>query len=67
MKAIAQPLRLHGERLDVGNAPPFFGQHTREILLEAGYSPEDLVRFEAKGVVTMGALRDNTATTLESY
>ena len=55
LKAVAPPLRLHGERLDVGRAAPLFAQHTREILLEAGYTPEDIARFAANGAVRMAA------------
>ena len=52
LKAIAQPLKLHGERLDLGTAPPLFAQHTREILLEAGYAADELDRLEASKVIT---------------
>ena len=54
LKAIAQPLKLHGERLDLGTAPPLFAQHTREILLEAGYAADELDRLEASKVITTG-------------
>ena len=42
LKTVSQPLKLHGERLDISRPPPLLGQHTREVLLEAGYLPAEL-------------------------
>jgi crotonobetainyl-CoA:carnitine CoA-transferase CaiB-like acyl-CoA transferase len=52
LKTVAQPLKFHGERMDVGRAPPLFGQHTCEVLLEAGYAQEELDRLLAEKVIT---------------
>ena len=51
LKSVAQPLKFHGERLEFGTAPPMFGEHTREVLREAGYADEALDRLEAKKVI----------------
>lgn len=51
LKSVAQPLKFHGERLEFGTAPPMFGEHTREVLREAGYADETLDRLEAKKVI----------------
>ena len=51
LKSVAQPLKFHGERLEFGTAPPMFGEHTREVLREAGYADKTLDRLEAKKVI----------------
>ena len=51
LKCVAQPLKFHGERLEFRTAPPMFGEHTREVLREAGYADEVLDRLEAKKVI----------------
>ena len=51
LKSVAQPLKFHGERLEFGTAPPMFGEHTREVLREAGYADEALDSLEAKKVI----------------
>jgi crotonobetainyl-CoA:carnitine CoA-transferase CaiB-like acyl-CoA transferase len=33
--------------------PPLVGEHTGEILREAGYSDEDIAAFAAEGVVRL--------------
>jgi crotonobetainyl-CoA:carnitine CoA-transferase CaiB-like acyl-CoA transferase len=51
LKAVAQPLKFDGERNPVRRPAPLLGQHTREILLEAGYAPAEIDRFISANVI----------------
>ncbi len=59
------PVRFRGGSRQVHRAPPLLGQHTDEILLQAGYPLESIERFKAHGVVacadTGNAGRPSTA------
>jgi crotonobetainyl-CoA:carnitine CoA-transferase CaiB-like acyl-CoA transferase len=48
---VAPPLSVDGERPLHRSPPPRLGQHTAEVLAEAGYSPADVERLLAAGVV----------------
>jgi crotonobetainyl-CoA:carnitine CoA-transferase CaiB-like acyl-CoA transferase len=48
---VASPIRLDGETAAVRAAPPLLGEHSREILSEAGYSDPEIDRLVADGVV----------------
>lgn len=45
------PVRFRGAGREARSAPPLLGQHTDEILLQAGYAPEAIRQFKAAGVV----------------
>jgi crotonobetainyl-CoA:carnitine CoA-transferase CaiB-like acyl-CoA transferase len=45
------PVSLNGEVPKEASLPPEHGQHTEEILLEAGYSWEDIGRLRETGAV----------------
>src|SRR5215213_580297 len=49
---IAPPLSVDGERPLHRSPPPRLGEHTAEVLAEVGYSPADVERLLAAGVVT---------------
>jgi crotonobetainyl-CoA:carnitine CoA-transferase CaiB-like acyl-CoA transferase len=45
------PIRVDGERLALRIAPPMLGQHTEQVLMEAGYRPEEIDVLRAAGVI----------------
>ncbi len=45
------PLRISGSTPEITNAIPGYGQHTREILADAGYSADEIAAFIAQGTV----------------
>jgi len=48
---VNNPLNLEGVEKVVPRVAPAVGQHTREILAEIGYQPEDVERLIGSGVV----------------
>lgn len=48
----ALPLSLDGERAVHRSAPPAVGQHTAEVLAEAGYDDDTIAALAARGVIT---------------
>jgi crotonobetainyl-CoA:carnitine CoA-transferase CaiB-like acyl-CoA transferase len=50
----ALPLSFGGERAIHHRAPPLVGEHTAEILREAGYGDGEITRLAAEGVVRVG-------------
>ena len=48
---VAPPLSVDGERPLHRSPPPRLGEHSAEVLAEAGYSPEETERLFAAGVV----------------
>jgi crotonobetainyl-CoA:carnitine CoA-transferase CaiB-like acyl-CoA transferase len=50
-KTALLPITLSGERLRLRAAPPSLGQDTQTLLLELGYSFEDLSQLERAGVI----------------
>ncbi|MES2535366.1 MAG: CoA transferase [Pseudomonadota bacterium] len=60
LNAVAQPVKFDGARAEVGRAPPLLGQHTLEILLEAGYSRAELDSFIAAKVIYASTSKSTT-------
>ncbi|MBN3845832.1 CoA transferase [Paraburkholderia sp. Ac-20342] len=50
-KTALLPLTLGGDRLQLRAAPPSLGQDTRALLMQLGYTPEDLRQLTEAGVV----------------
>ena len=51
LRLTALPLSFDGERALHRSAPPAVGQHTAEILREAGYEAEEIAALAAEGVI----------------
>lgn len=49
-KTVGSPLRLSDSPVDVVRSP-LLGEHTQEICLELGFSPDQLQRFRSAGVI----------------
>jgi len=53
MKIVASPVNLSETPATVREPAPEFGQHTEEILMEAGYSWEEIEAFQEEGIIPM--------------
>ncbi len=51
IETVASPISLSKTPADVRMPAPEHGQHTEEVLLEAGYSREDIARFKEQKVI----------------
>jgi formyl-CoA transferase len=51
MTNIANPVNLHGSPAQVRRPPPVLGQHTREVLLEKGFTAQEVDALLAAGTV----------------
>ena len=51
---LAPPLSLDTERMVHRSRPPRLGEHSAEVLTEAGYSREEVARLAAAGAVRLG-------------
>ncbi len=57
---VANPIQIEGETQKVPRGAPGIGEHTREILCEAGYSERDIEALLEAGVVVDSADRDDS-------
>jgi crotonobetainyl-CoA:carnitine CoA-transferase CaiB-like acyl-CoA transferase len=51
VKLLKHPVRYSSGEPAVRHMPPSLGEHTEEVLLEAGFSPEDIDRFRQVGAI----------------
>jgi len=51
IKVIGIPWKLKGTPAQIKSAPPLLGQHTDEILLDIGYSNEDIEAFRKSKII----------------
>jgi len=51
LRLTALPLSFDGERALHRSAPPAVGEHTAEVLLEAGYENDEIAALAAEGVI----------------
>lgn len=51
MTNLANPVNLHGSPAQVRRPPPVLGQHTREVLLEKGFTAQEVEALLANGTV----------------
>jgi formyl-CoA transferase len=51
MRLAPNPLRVDGEQLSVRRPPPHLGEHTIEVLRQAGLASEEIAALEADGVI----------------
>ncbi|MCR2799387.1 CoA transferase [Microbacterium sp. zg-Y818] len=54
-RLLAAPFRIDGERLEIRGYPPALGGETRDILVELGWSPDDISALVKRGVVRESA------------
>jgi crotonobetainyl-CoA:carnitine CoA-transferase CaiB-like acyl-CoA transferase len=53
-QAVALPISADGDRLLHRSAPPRLGEHTGDVLSEAGYSDEEIAELAADAIVSGG-------------
>ena len=51
LRLTALPLSFDGARAQHRSPPPLLGEHTAEVLTEAGYSDEQIAELAADGVI----------------
>jgi crotonobetainyl-CoA:carnitine CoA-transferase CaiB-like acyl-CoA transferase len=51
MEVVANPVKLGKTPASIRMPAPEFGQHTEEILLENGYTWQDIAEFKQQGVI----------------
>lgn len=54
-RTVALPLSADGERVVYSSPPPALGEHSAEILAEAGYSDAEIAELAAAGVTRLGS------------
>ncbi len=52
LKTLGTPLKLSKTPLTPGRPAPLLGQHTTEVLQEAGYTSEEVERFRGEGIIS---------------
>ncbi len=51
LNLVTSPIQFSGTPTEIRSAAPLLGQHTEEVLLEAGYSWDEMEKLKQKGVI----------------
>ncbi|MFN5047706.1 CaiB/BaiF CoA transferase family protein [Roseateles sp.] len=51
LRLVANPIKLSATPVSYRRAPPLLGQHSEELLVEAGLSADEIAQLKAQGVV----------------
>jgi succinate--hydroxymethylglutarate CoA-transferase len=51
IKLVGTPVKFSSAKPSIRSAPPTLGQHTQEVLLELGYSQQEVDSLREQGVV----------------
>jgi crotonobetainyl-CoA:carnitine CoA-transferase CaiB-like acyl-CoA transferase len=51
LRLVASPMKLSATPVRYRHAPPLLGQHSDELLREAGCSVEEITKWRAAGVI----------------
>jgi len=54
VETIGNPIKLSATPVTYRHAPPMVGQHTAEVLGEAGYAADEIARLAAAGAIGLG-------------
>ena len=52
-RTVALPFSADGERMEYGSPPPLLGEHSAELLGEAGYSKAEIAELAARGITLL--------------
>jgi formyl-CoA transferase/CoA:oxalate CoA-transferase len=52
-RTVALPFSADGERMEYGSPPPLLGEHSAELLGEAGYSEAEIAELAARGITLL--------------
>jgi crotonobetainyl-CoA:carnitine CoA-transferase CaiB-like acyl-CoA transferase len=52
---VGQPIEMSRSTSEIRTPAPGFGEHTLEVLIEAGFAPDEVEGLAEKGVVHVGS------------